>query len=33
MYGQDGSYVLMNNEVGFSGYDRLGKSDLLGITR
>lgn len=24
MYGQDGSYVLMNNEVGFSGYDRLG---------
>lgn len=24
MYGVDGSYVLMNNEVGFSGYDRLG---------
>lgn len=24
MYGQDGSYVLMNNEVGFAGYDRLG---------
>lgn len=23
MYGQDGSYVVMNNEVGFSGYDRL----------
>lgn len=22
MYGQDGSYVLMNNEVGFAGYDR-----------
>lgn len=22
MYGLDGSYVLMNNEVGFSGYDR-----------
>lgn len=22
MYGQDGSYVLMNNTVGFSGYDR-----------
>ena len=24
MYGVDGSYVLMNNEVGFAGYDRLG---------
>jgi phage minor structural protein len=24
MYGVDGSYILMNNEVGFSGYDRLG---------
>lgn len=24
MYGQDGSYVLMNNEVGFAGFDRLG---------
>lgn len=24
MYGADGSYVLMNNEVGFAGYDRLG---------
>lgn len=24
MYGQDGSYVLMNNQVGFAGYDRLG---------
>ena len=24
MYGQDGSYVLLNNEVGFAGYDRLG---------
>ena len=24
MYGQDGSYVLMNNDVGFAGYDRLG---------
>ena len=24
MYGQDGSYVLMNNTVGFAGYDRLG---------
>ena len=24
MYGQDGSYVVMNNEVGFAGYDRLG---------
>ena len=23
MYGSDGSYVLMNNEVGFAGYDRL----------
>ena len=22
MYGQDGSYVLINNTVGFSGYDR-----------
>ena len=22
MYGQDGSYVLLNNEVGFAGYDR-----------
>ena len=22
MYGQDGSYVLMNDEVGFAGYDR-----------
>ena len=21
MYGQDGSYVLLNNEVGFAGYD------------
>lgn len=24
MYGADGSYILMNNEVGFVGYDRLG---------
>lgn len=24
MYGADGSYVLMNNEVGFAGYDRNG---------
>ncbi len=24
MYGADGSYVLMNDEVGFAGYDRLG---------
>ena len=24
MYGSDGSYVLMNNTVGFAGYDRLG---------
>ena len=24
MYGQDGSYVLMNNAVGFAGYDRNG---------
>lgn len=24
MWGQDGSYVVMNNAVGFSGYDRLG---------
>lgn len=24
MYGLDGSYVLMNNSVGFAGYDRLG---------
>lgn len=24
MYGVDGSYVLMNTEVGFAGYDRLG---------
>jgi len=24
MYGTDGSYVLMNNEVGFAGFDRLG---------
>ncbi len=24
MYGVDGSYVLMNNEVGFAGFDRLG---------
>lgn len=24
MYGVDGSYVVMNNEVGFAGYDRLG---------
>ncbi len=24
MYGTDGSYVLMNNEVGFAGYDRNG---------
>lgn len=24
MYGVDGSYVLMNDEVGFAGYDRLG---------
>ena len=24
MHGVDGSYVLMNNEVGFAGYDRLG---------
>lgn len=23
MYGQDGSYILINNEVGFAGYDRL----------
>ncbi len=25
MYGLDGSYVLMNNEVGFAGYDRNGQ--------
>ena len=24
MYGADGSYVLLNNDVGFAGYDRLG---------
>lgn len=24
MYGVDGSYILMNNQVGFAGYDRLG---------
>jgi phage minor structural protein len=24
MYGVDGSYILMNNSVGFAGYDRLG---------
>ena len=24
MYGQDGSYILINNTVGFAGYDRLG---------
>lgn len=24
MYGVDGSYVLLNNQVGFAGYDRLG---------
>lgn len=24
MYGQDGSYVLINNDVGFAGFDRLG---------
>lgn len=24
LYGQDGSYVLMNHDVGFAGYDRLG---------
>ena len=24
MYGLDGSYVLLNNQVGFAGYDRLG---------
>lgn len=24
MWGQDGSYIVMNNAVGFSGYDRLG---------
>lgn len=24
MYGADGSYILINNEVGFAGYDRLG---------
>lgn len=24
MYGVDGSYIVMNNEVGFCGYDRLG---------
>ena len=23
MYGQDGSYILINNDVGFAGYDRL----------
>ena len=23
MYGQDGSYILINNQVGFAGYDRL----------
>lgn len=23
MYGQDGSYILLNNDVGFAGYDRL----------
>ena len=22
MYGQDGSYVLLNNEIGFAGYDK-----------
>ena len=26
MYGVDGSYVLMNNQVGFAGYDRLGNA-------
>lgn len=26
MYGVDGSYVLMNNSVGFAGYDRLGNA-------
>lgn len=24
MYGADGSYILLNNQVGFAGYDRLG---------
>jgi hypothetical protein len=24
MYGKDGSYILINNQVGFTGYDRLG---------
>jgi hypothetical protein len=24
MYGQDGSYIVINNQVGFVGYDRLG---------
>ena len=24
MYGKDGSYILMNNDIGFAGYDRLG---------
>lgn len=24
MYGADGTYILMNNEVGFAGYDRNG---------
>ena len=26
MYGVDGSYILMNNSVGFAGYDRLGNA-------
>lgn len=26
MYGVDGSYILMNNTVGFAGYDRLGNA-------
>ena len=23
MYGADGSYIVINNEVGFAGYDKL----------
>lgn len=29
MYGQDGSYVQINNQVGFVGYDRLGNRKYL----
>lgn len=28
MYGQDGSYVLMNQEIGFAGYDRNGNKNF-----